>query len=299
VSRWFRWYEGTSEDGKFRVVARLSRVTVRDVIALWAFILEDAAHLDHRGVCKRNEDFMASILDFDDGVVERILDAMESAGMISVGHGDITICNWDKRQFEGDADPTAAERQRRKRERDKTVSNEPVTRDSRPPDTDTDTDTEKKDIVRKKSGVEEITDHFETWYQAYPLHKGRGAALKAYKAAILKTEIDLLLFAAKAFGKQMHGREKNFIPHPATWLNGQRWLDEDLQPPKPQEPMSNGQIYVKYGTEAGDAWEAYHRTVLHKPPPRDTKGGWYFPTEFPEPIVQRETSLPMDKPEAA
>jgi hypothetical protein len=45
MSRWFRWYEGTSEDGKFRTVARMSRVTVRDVLALWAFMLEDAATL--------------------------------------------------------------------------------------------------------------------------------------------------------------------------------------------------------------------------------------------------------------
>lgn len=155
MSRWFRWHEGTTEDGKFRVVARLSRVTIRDVIALWAFILEDAANLDHRGVCKRNEDFMASILDFDDGTVERILDAMESADMISVGHGAITVCNWGKRQFEGDTDPTAADRQRRKRERDKTASHGPVTRDSRPPDTETDTQTEKKeDSEANASGAE-------------------------------------------------------------------------------------------------------------------------------------------------
>lgn len=134
MSRWFRWYEGTTEDGKFRVVARKSRVTVRDVIALWAFILEDAANLEHRGVCKRDEDFMASILDFEDGVVEEILSAMEDVGMISVGMGDITICNFSKRQFDSDLDTTATERQRRKRERDKKTSNEDVTRDSRTSD---------------------------------------------------------------------------------------------------------------------------------------------------------------------
>lgn len=154
MSRWFRWYEGTAEDGKFRVVARVSRVTVRDAIALWAFILEDAAHLEHRGVCHRNEDFMASILDFDDGVVERILEAMERVGMISVGHGAITVCNFGKRQFDGDADPTAAERQRRKRQRDKSVSNGPVTRDSRPPETETDSENRKSSPVGDWTALE-------------------------------------------------------------------------------------------------------------------------------------------------
>lgn len=131
MSRWFRWYDGTTEDGKLRAVARMSRVTVRDVIALWAFLLEDASHVDHRGVCVRNEDFMAAVLDFESGVVEEILAAMESVRMISVGIGAITLCNWDKRQFESDTDSTAAERQRRKRERDKAVSNDDVTDASR------------------------------------------------------------------------------------------------------------------------------------------------------------------------
>lgn len=144
MSRWFRWYEGSVEDGKFRVVARESRVTLRDVIALWAFILEDAAHLDHRGVCERNEDFMSAVLDFEDGEVENILSSMQNVGLISVGYGAITVCNFSKRQFESDIDRTAGERQRRKRERDRErdirTANGHVTRDSRPPDTDTDTE---------------------------------------------------------------------------------------------------------------------------------------------------------------
>jgi hypothetical protein len=149
MTRWFRWYEQTCEDGKFRAVARLSRVTVRDVIALWAFLLEDAANLEHRGVCQRNEDFMSSVLDFEDGTVERILEAMEDLKMVSVGHGAITVINWGKRQFESDADPTASRRQRDKRNRDKGSSHDPVTRDTGGSDTDTDTEAEKKESKKE------------------------------------------------------------------------------------------------------------------------------------------------------
>lgn len=172
MSRWFRWYEGTTEDGKFRVVARKSRVTVRDVIALWAFILEDAANLEHRGVCQRDEDFMSSVLDFEDGVVEDILSAMQDVGLVSVGIGAITICNFTKRQFESDVDKTAADRQRRKRERDRGDDHKHVTRDSRPPDTDTDTDTEEEN---NKGGyafsgkVIRLTERdFARWQRSYP-----------------------------------------------------------------------------------------------------------------------------------
>jgi hypothetical protein len=131
MSRWLRWYEGTVEDGKFRVVAHNAvlrsnglvtavngPVTVRDAIALWAFILEDASRNAHRGVCVRDVDFMTAILDFEDGVVDGILAAMEEQGMISASSEGIIVCHWRERQFETDRkDGTNAARQRRYRER--------------------------------------------------------------------------------------------------------------------------------------------------------------------------------------
>lgn len=129
MSRWFRWHQGTVEDGKFRVAARNAGVTVRDVIALWAFLLEDAASVTHNGSVTRKEDFMAAILEFESGVVERILAEMEDVGMISVGHGEIAICNWDKRQFKTDQnDPTNAKRQQRFRDRRKAQGKAPAKR---------------------------------------------------------------------------------------------------------------------------------------------------------------------------
>ena len=153
MSKWFRWYAGTVEDGKFRYVTRNARVTLPTVIALWVALLEDASHDDHRGVVTRNEDFFAAILDLEDGVAERILQAMQDVGMVSVGHGAITITNWNERQFESDSsDGTNAERQRRFREKKKPKSpKEDVTSvtplrngtvTAQNTDTDTDTDTE-------------------------------------------------------------------------------------------------------------------------------------------------------------
>jgi uncharacterized phage protein (TIGR02220 family) len=149
---WFRWYNGTVDDGKMRAVARNASVTLRDVIAVWALVLEDAANPEHRGVCVKNEDYIAAVLDFEDGVVEEILNAMQGQEMISVGIGAITVTNWKKRQYETDAkDATNADRQRRFRERKKTEReansggtkrNGSVTAAKRP---DTDTETVHKD----------------------------------------------------------------------------------------------------------------------------------------------------------
>jgi len=273
MSRWFRWYEGTSEDGKFRVVARLSRVTVRDVIALWAFMLEDAAHLDHRGICERNEDFMSSILDFDDGVVENVLAAMETAGMISVGHGAITICNWGKRQFESDADPTAAERQARKRQRDKAMSNEPVTRDSRSPDTEDreqNTERKKESCAVANATRTERDEVFEEFWKAYPKRQGanpKSPALKVFRGFV-KSGVDPQAIVAGARHCAAADSKKigtEFIPQAVKWLRDRRWEDyaaaavaTDTEPiwkkPPPEylariaQEKANG---AKIGTETG------------------------------------------------
>lgn len=155
MMEWFRWYRGTTEDGKFRMAARHANVTVchaghGDVtvchaIGVWSVILEDASHPDHRGVCNKDEDYIAAILDLDHDVVQSIIEGMDRAGLVSVGMGSITVTNWNKRQYEVDIkDPTAAERQKRRREKlksnaDVTARHGNVTVTSLP-DTDTDTD---------------------------------------------------------------------------------------------------------------------------------------------------------------
>ena len=40
-------------------------------------------------------------------------------------------------------------------------------------------------------------------------------------------------------------------------------------------------VYVRYGTDQGDAWIAHYRKSLDKPAPRDMRGGWYFDSEWP------------------
>lgn len=221
MNRWFRWYEGTTEDAKFRVVARMSRVTVRDVIALWAFILEDAAHLEHRGVCLRSEMFMSAALDFKDGVVNRILSAMQEATIIVRGETSLTVCNFNKRQFDSDIDSNAARRKREQRERDRLNGHASVTRDTGGSDTESYTDKKDSRSVRR-----DFEQEFDAWYSAYPKHQARGQALKAYRAARKKVAADALLSAAQIARKRYAGTEPKFIPLPASWLNGERWSDE-------------------------------------------------------------------------
>lgn len=70
---------------------------------------------------------------------------------------------------------------------------------------------------------------FERFWQAYPKHKDRQAALKAW--ARISPEAQLLdsilkAVAAQRLSQDWQKDDGKFIPYPASWLNGRRWEDE-------------------------------------------------------------------------
>jgi uncharacterized protein YdaU (DUF1376 family) len=92
-------------------------------------------------------------------------------------------------------------------------------------DTDTDTDT-KKNIY---------PEAFERFWEIYPLRVGKGSAMKAWAKAIKKTTPEIIYEGAERYGKDPN-RDQAFTAHPATWLNGDRWLDSPL----PQKRAQGG-----------------------------------------------------------
>ena len=73
---------------------------------------------------------------------------------------------------------------------------------------------------------------FDEWWQAYPRKVGKGQARKAYTTALRKASDTVLLDAAREFAKRTKDADPKFIPHPATWLNGERWTDQpDVKKP--------------------------------------------------------------------
>lgn len=118
---WFRWHHGTAADPKWRVVASRAghatsrRVTIAEVLAVWACMLECASQASPRGVLAGwcDEDIGVA-LDIDEAVVAAIRAAMQ--GKTLDGN---TLIAWEKRQPKREReDPNAAERKRQQRERD-------------------------------------------------------------------------------------------------------------------------------------------------------------------------------------
>ena len=131
---------------------------------------------------------------------------------------------------------------------------------------------------------------FDAFWTEYPKRDGNAdkkAALKAFGPALKRAgSLDAILTGAKAYAA--HCREKGkigteYVKQARSWLNGDLWLEwQPKAPPEPFNGASNGRIWVKAGTEAFDAWDAWWRKHKGKSAPRDTKGGWYFDTEYPQ-----------------
>lgn len=69
-------------------------------------------------------------------------------------------------------------------------------------------------------------DGFLAFWSAYPRRVGRGAARTAYIKAMRKTTLEDIL---QALARKRWPVDPQFIPHPSTYLNQERWLDEEIQ----------------------------------------------------------------------
>ena len=86
---------------------------------------------------------------------------------------------------------------------------------------------------------------FDDFWAACPRKVGKGAARTKWKSAIKVATPDEIIAGMEraASDWRFKGVEKQFIPHPATWLSQERWDDE-------QEPDPAPSIYSKGEGEA-------------------------------------------------
>lgn len=77
-------------------------------------------------------------------------------------------------------------------------------------------------------------DAFEEFWKSYPRKVGKDAALKAWKDAEKRDDVEairkgVVRFAAMCKAK---GTPMDKIPYPTTWLNAGRWRDEEISAAK-------------------------------------------------------------------
>lgn len=69
-------------------------------------------------------------------------------------------------------------------------------------------------------------DVFETFWTSYPKKVKKQDAKKAFARALAAAPVGSILAALEEHKAKWRGGERQFIPHPTTWLNGCRWEDQ-------------------------------------------------------------------------
>jgi hypothetical protein len=76
------------------------------------------------------------------------------------------------------------------------------------------------------SGDDALNADFDVWWSFYPRKVSKGEARRAYRSARKKTDAETLLAGCRLFQAQCLGKDPQYVAHAATWLNGERWLDQ-------------------------------------------------------------------------
>jgi hypothetical protein len=90
---WLRWWTGTVNDPKWRIVASRAKCRAGDCVAVWAYLLEIAKDGDG-DVTSSDAEECAVILGYEQEAVEAIIAAMRDKGLIEGQR----VKAWDKRQ---------------------------------------------------------------------------------------------------------------------------------------------------------------------------------------------------------
>ena len=109
-----------------------------------------------------------------------------------------------------------------------------------------------KEKVNKKVSKETYAGAFEVFWTAYPRHTDKQAALRAFEK--LKPDETMMQTILGAIERQKESPQwtkdgGQFIPHPATWLNGRRWEDEMPKGGGPVKQVSAQQYGQRHYTE--------------------------------------------------
>lgn len=78
--------------------------------------------------------------------------------------------------------------------------------------------------------AERVSEFFADFWATYPRKVDKARAEKAYAKAATKVDPTEINAAAVKFAASSGGKDLQYVPHPTTWLNGERWNDEDDTP---------------------------------------------------------------------
>lgn len=205
ANQWFRLYSEFSHDPKIQMMPEAMQR--RYIMLLCLRCSETLETLQ--------ESEIAFQMRLSDDELAKTKELFLSKGFID---DDWNLTNWEKRQYASDS---STERVRRHRDKKKGVEKQDETLQKRSGNALEQNRTEQK---QTKADV-----FFDAFWDAYPKKVGKDAAKKAFEKRKPDQDLANKMIEAVNLQKQSDAWTKDggqFIPHPATWLNQGRWMDE-------------------------------------------------------------------------
>jgi hypothetical protein len=118
--------------------------------------------------------------------------------------------------------------------------------------------------------------NFNEFYALYPRKQGRRAAEKSWQRLSMIEQQDAYDALSNHIEYwKLKQTEKDFIPHPATWINQGRWEDElDMEVKKNKKPdlpwysteelTKAKALEVQCPAYAGEGWQQWRARISHK-----------------------------------
>jgi hypothetical protein len=296
MSRWFRHYAGMMRDEKLVSAAVRSKQPIERIVWIWGAILESAAEINDNGKFSLDTAEVAYFLRAEQADLDRIVSTLEELGRIA---GD-SVVKWGDRQFSSDrsADRTRAYRERQKGPPDEdhnvTQSGDAVTiehrdcdvtspqRHSDAPETELETETEKekKEAIgsRKRRTYSAVFEN--DFWNPYPRTPIMSKA-EAWREWQKLTEPDrsAAIAAIPRFITFLKSKPGHPAVHACRFLKQRRF--DGFGEAEAANVVALKGFYAPAESQQLTAWDAFKKATEGKTYPRDSRGGWLVPAEWP------------------
>lgn len=228
---WIKLKTEMFSDDKIRLIESMPESDA--ILVIWIKLLIQAGKTNANGYIFLNEnvpftaEMLATLFNKPLTIVRLALKTLSEFEMIAIDdNGKILIENWDKHQNVEGLEKIREQTRLRVanyRERQK------LTLPSFKTETDKDSDTEECVTETLQVTLQEKGQMFDKFWEIYP----KKVKKKKAKEKFIKVCKDKMTFDKIIVGLNKHLKSKDwtkeegqFVPHPTTWLNNERWEDE-------------------------------------------------------------------------
>ncbi|KOP81984.1 hypothetical protein AMS60_05495 [Bacillus sp. FJAT-21945] len=229
--KWIRLSTQMFEDEKIRLIESMPEADT--ILIIWVKLLAQAGKTNATGFIYLNEkipytdEMLATIFNRPIATVRLALKTFETFGMIEISDDHfINISNWEKHQNIDGLEKIRLDTRKRvqkHRERKKLIEgnvtgNNDVTHGNALE--------EEKELEKEEEKIKHIySNEFEQFWNIYPRKVDKKKAAKSFKTAIKNHPLEIILAGTEKYAKQVEKTDKQYIKHPATFLNNDSFID--------------------------------------------------------------------------